>query len=1385
MNDPRADDEATSQPAVSGFEPDHDAELASSDLPFPVVGIGASAGGLAALARFFEGMPAHCGMAFVVVLHLSPKHESSVAAILQRSTRMPVQEVVGTTPVLAGHVYVIPPGRHLAMDDGHLRHAPSKPAHGRHIAIDLFFRTLAQVHEQRAVAIVLSGTGNDGADGVTRVKVQGGITFAQRPDDAEYGEMPAAAIATDSVDFVLPVIEMPQRLLDLVGSARLIRLPPPRLAPTVPPALDASDAAEAALAEIRTIVRKHTGHDFTHYKRATILRRLERRLQVNALRDLPAYQALLAEHPDEVRALLQDLLIGVTNFFRDREAFEALEREALPPLIAGRSPGEPLRVWVVGVASGEEAYSIAMQLSDLADSRGQAPQFQIFATDIDERALAVARAGRYPRSIVADVPAARLRRYLVRDGDHYRIAKNLRDRVLFARHNVLHEPAFSRIDLVSCRNLLIYLERAAQKQALDTFRFALGTTGTLFLGTSESVEAAGSAFRAFDQKHRIFRSNPFAGNSRALPAILQPLTSTPAVASPPPADPAKERFATLHRQAIESFASPSVLIDAQHQILHLSNGAGRFLEHAGGVPSHHLVTIIHPELRLELRTALFKASQNGKAVEARAVRMHRDGRDVFVHITVRPWKSNDLDLVVVSFDEVEETMRQTADGHAGRQGGVVEELEAELKREREHLQVSLERSETSTQELKASNEELQAINEELRSTSEEFETGKEELQSVNEELIAVNHELKTKIDEAGKINDDLQNLIASTDIATIFVDHGLRIKRYTPRAIDLFHLIPSDVGRSLLDIRHSLRYDELGDDAATVFRSLRPIEREVESESGHCYLARLLPYRTTADLIDGATITFVDVTNLRHAETRAREGEAHLRLAAATTKDFAIMTMDESGVVTTWNSGAERIFGYAPDEIVGRSARVLFVPEDRAAGVPEKEVATALSTGRAEDDRWHLRKDGTRFFCSGVVTPFESGELKGLAKIARDITGTRREQTVRDAMLSEERAARAQYEAASRLKDEFLAVVSHELKHPLNLIHVNAELLSRLPQLRDVPTAARAADVIRKTVVGQGKIIDDLLDLSRSRTGKLTLQLAPLDLAATIDGIVTAVRADAEARRIALTYDAEHGLAAVAGDTVRIEQIVWNLLSNALKFTPEGGRIDVRIDADAGYARLAVTDSGKGISAAFLPRVFDLFGQESNGSARSGGGLGIGLAVARELATAMGGRIEARSDGVDRGATFTVWLPFHDSGSGRSESPTTPTRALAGLRILVVEDSREALEPFVELLRLDGALPEAATDGRDALRMLDDHDFDLIISDIGMPDLNGYEFLAGVRRHPRAAAVAAIALTGYGRGRDRQHAIEAGFDAHVTKPASLHDLRLVLESLGPRRSLRP
>ena len=1355
-----------------------------SDLDFPVVGIGASAGGFQALKSFFEHMPQNNGMAFVIVLHLSPDHESIADKIVQVSTKMPVLQVTGPTPIEKNKVYVISPAHQLKMNDGYLQASAHEPRRGGHIAIDLFFRDLADVHKERSFCVVLSGTGSDGAVGLARIKEQGGVTLAQLPDDAEFDSMPKAAIGTGMVDLVLPAVEMPQKLMELWHNAQNIRLP--NADETELRALEPASEHEAVLAvqalrDVLVQLRTGTGYDFKHYKQATVLRRIERRMQVTAQPTLPAYHKYLENHPHETRALLGDMLIGVTNFFRDRDAFEALEREILPQVVKGSSQdSKEVRVWSAGCSTGEEAYTLAMLLTDQLqiDEKGKDVRMQIFATDIDHRAISVARTGCYSEAIVTDVPPTRLRQYFVKENSHYRIRKEIRERVLFAQHSLLSDPPFSQIDLVVCRNLMIYLDREVQREILEMFHFALRPGGFLFLGSSESADACTDLFAPVDKKNRIYRALDHAGALRRAPSMprLGTLRSVTEIRTAETVRPKKKTFADIHLRAIGYSAPPSVILDVHGDILHVSEDASKYLRYVGGEMSHQLVTLIDPALRLDLRTALFQAQQSGQEVRSRPVSLRRDDLSYDVGLQIKPYKDDETggDFVLVAFlESLGQDPQSVADSMSFSENLVMTNLEAELQRTKLQLQETIEQSEISAEELKASNEEMQAINEELRSATEELETSKEELQSINEELLTVNHELKTKVDETDKANDYLTNLIASTDIATVFVDRGLRIKWFTPAATEIFSMLAVDTGRSLLDITHRLEYDEMGEDASLVFESLNVIEREICSiDKQRWFIARLLPYRSNDDTIDGTVLTFIDITKRRAAEEDLRLSEERMRLVAESTRDYAIIIQDEAGIVTSWNKGAELIFGYSRKEAEGRYFDFIFTEADRAAGIPEQELREARRNGRAEDDRWHLRKDGSQFFCSGEVSLLKGENFKGYVKMARDLTDHKHRE--------EEQSQRlAQTQTSDHLKDEFFAVMSHELKHPLNLIQLNAELLRRLPVLKTAPVAVKAVETVCEAVTSQARIIDDLLDVARIRTGKLKLRRMPINLGKVLSEIHGVLLNNHPTRAITLTLptDDEEALI-VDADPTRLEQIVWNLVNNALKFTPQQGRIQLIASRSGDHAKLEVIDSGTGLDSEQLDQVFDLFSQAENQHAsHQREGLGIGLSLVRQLAQAHGGEVQAYSEGEGLGCTFTVLLPLISPTASLPDDKSCdePAGRLAGWKVLLVDDSPEVLETLSLLLEMEEADIHAFSDPFKALEAAKSASYDVIISDIGMPGMNGHELMKALRQLPGSATTPSVALTGYGTGKDVQLTLQAGFNCHIGKPVAYDVLIETLE----------
>jgi len=861
-----------------------------------VVGIGGSAGGIPAMQRFFNAMPNDSDMAFVVVLHLSPEHESALSEVLQTSTSMPVTQACDGELVRANHVYVIPPARHLSMLNGHLRLTELARERGRRLTVDSFFRSLADTQGPRSVGIIFSGGDGDGALGIKRIKERGGLTIAQDPQEAEHSGMPRSAIATNMVDWVLTADKIPAHLLEYQARERRLHLPPesgPNPAESPRPT---TSVEEAALRDVLTFLRARTGRDFTYYKRATIVRRVARRMQVNAVDDLSAYLTFLRVHPGEAGALLQDLLISVTNFFRDRESFAALEAQ-IPELFRNKTAADTVRVWVPACATGEEAYSIAMLLSEHARTLDLPPALQIFASDLDEHVLAEARNGFYPSSISTDVSAERLQRFFVQEPHGYRVRRELREMLLFAVHDVLKDSPFSRLDLISCRNLLIYLNRAAQQRTFEIFHFALRPEGRLFLGTSESTDDCPQLFHALDKKHRLYekRSNARTG----LPVPTGPSTLARALATrehEPTASLARRQpglagaftpstvrgtdderlsWTELHFKLVEHFGQPSLLINGEHEVVHLSENASSFLQFTAGEPSTNVFRLVHPSLRVELRAAVLRARQTGKPSVALGVPGMHGEEPRTVDIRVSPALGLAQDVLLVTFDS-RAPLERGSEQVLAATDPAAQQLEKELERTKHHLRDVLEQHEISTEELKASNEELQAMNEELRSATEELETSREELQSINEELTTVNQELKNKVDELGHTNSDLHNLMGATAIATVFLDRNLQIMRFTPPAVDLFSLIPTDVGRPLADLQHRLIYPELLVDAGRVLKELAAVEREVGESSGRFFLARILPYRTTDDRIAGVVLTFVDVTERQLAQQAVQRAQLEL-----------------------------------------------------------------------------------------------------------------------------------------------------------------------------------------------------------------------------------------------------------------------------------------------------------------------------------------------------------------------------------------------------------------------------------------------------------------------------------------------------------------------------
>ncbi|MGO9544200.1 MAG: CheR family methyltransferase, partial [Rhodomicrobium sp.] len=819
---------------------------------------------------FLGEIPPGTGAAYVVIVHLEPTHTSELAEILARKAHIPVSQVNTKLTLEPDNIYVIPPNRGLLITDHEIATYTFDEPRGRRSPIDQFFRSLADQHGD-GFAVVLTGAGSDGTVGAKAIKEAGGLILVQDPNDAEYPSMPRSAIATGLADVVLPVRELARQLVELIKNKA--HLPADILAP--------SD--EDTLRRILTYLLSRTGHDFLRYKRSTIYRRLARRMQICRVESPSEYFNLIKRKPEELQNLFHDLLISVTTFFRDPAAFEALAQKVVPKLYdIGESEG-PLRVWVPGCASGEEAYSIAMLFADEAARRGIRRELQIFASDLDSHALAIAREGYYPLAIESDVGEERLRKYFTKASDQYVIRREIRDLIVFATHSLLKDPPFSRLHLVSCRNLLIYLEKDLQQHVIATFNCALKPGGYLFLGTSESAEYSPGIFSAVDREAKIyqaigrplgtkeFRHLPITPRAGEIPLLTPPAPG--ATASPP----------ASHQQALETAAPPSILVNISHQIVNMSENAGRFFRPSGGQMRNDITELVRPELRFDLRAALHRAFERNQSSLTLPIPVQFNGAAHRVFLQVRPVNSGHGTarhalIFFLEGDAIEPAEPVTSQDEMTRASEeVLRGLKEELELTRSRLRASGEEYEAANEELRAANEELQSINEEYHSTAEELETSKEELQSINEELQTVNAELKSKLESVSRTNNDLQNLMAATDVGTLFLDSQLRIKLFTPKMAEIYNIKAADEGRPVTDLTHKLDYGHFAEDAQTVLKDLALVEREIRAGASW-YLTRMRPYRTIDNRIEGVVCTFVDITARLETEQALKAGEARLRL---------------------------------------------------------------------------------------------------------------------------------------------------------------------------------------------------------------------------------------------------------------------------------------------------------------------------------------------------------------------------------------------------------------------------------------------------------------------------------------------------------------------------
>jgi two-component system CheB/CheR fusion protein len=944
---------------------------------FPIIGIGASAGGLGAFEAFFSGMPKDRdpNMAFVLVQHLAPDHKSMLKELIQRYTQMQVLEVADGIIVQPNCTYVIPPGHDMAFKNGSLQLLEPAMPRGQRLPIDFFFRSLAEGLHEKAIGVILSGTGSDGALGIRAIKGEGGMVMVQTPDSTEYEGMPVSAISTGLVDYTLPPDQMAKQLVSYIDHAfGKLNKANTSIVPV----------NESALKKIFMLIRSQTGNDFSHYKPSTINRRIERRMAVHQIDSISAYLKFMQQTPTEVEALFRDLLIGVTSFFRDTEAFKALEEVVIPRLFEGKPAGSQIRIWVAGCSTGEEAYSIAILVQEALDILKRSYHVQIFATDMDSRAITAARSGTYLASIASDVSPERLARFFTSEngGSSYRVHKNLRDLLIFSEQNVIKDPPFSKLDLITCRNMMIYMDSELQKKIIPLFHYALNKEGILFLGTSETVGEYHALFPAIDRKSKIFhRKEAFHSQKRdGFSQIIPPFPT--AKVTPPKkvvkyvASPQVMLRDLTEQTLLEQVSLVAVLVTAEGHILYVHGQTGKYFElPIGTFENLNILAMAREGLSRELTIALHKAKSKKMIVTCPGLAVKTQGYTTVVNLTIRPVETHQstdhesaLYLIIleessnVNTEEAKSNALQTLAFMSSTEpegDPRINALKQELLAKEEYLQTTNEELETSNEELKSSNEEMQSVNEELQSTNEELETSKEELQSVNEELATVNSELQNKVIDLSQANNDMNNLLAGTGIATIFVNHQLCILRFTPAATQIINLIQTDIGRPVGHVVTNLiDYHRLVQDLQSVLDTLMPIEVEVQTHENRWYSLRINPYRTLENVIEGVVITFVEVTEIVKVRMLLKAANEQLSLAMVVrdSRD-AITVQNLDGHIIAWNQAAERIYGWTEAEALQMNVRER-IPKNHK--VEEIEVLHKLAMAEVLEP-YHtqrLTKDG-------------------------------------------------------------------------------------------------------------------------------------------------------------------------------------------------------------------------------------------------------------------------------------------------------------------------------------------------------------------------------------------------------------------------------------------
>ncbi len=1353
------------------------ATSSSNSKDFFIIGIGASAGGVQALEAFFGNLPDTPSAAFVVVQHLSPDHKSMMAEIIQRQTKLPVYQIEDGMLVEPNTAYVLPPGKVLTLENNRLRLV--QRAESFDYPVNKFFKSVAQEWGEKTVAIVLSGTGSDGTEGLKAISNAGGIGLVQSPETAQFNSMPSSAIPSGLVDEILSPQELAHTVFDLIRFSENN----PNASPQ-----DVSLINPDKLQQILDILAKREDIDFSHYKVGTLARRIHHRCSITQCNSLERYINLLEESETEQKHLRQDLLIGATCFFRDRHTWEYVEKQVLPRIIANLGHQQQLRIWVSACATGEEAYTMAMLVDEAIQKTNKSIQVKIFVTDIDTNSLEVAARGIYPETIANDITGERLEKYFTHHADHFQVKRFLREMLIIAPHDLTKNAGFSKMHLVSCRNVLIYMQPHLQQQVLRLLHFALAAQGILFLGSSETLGDLTEEFSVIEPKLKIFSkrrdiSLTLAPISRQ--TLVTPMNSM--VRTKTKQNQLERLFEGLLDFCLEERKLTFLLVNRNNQLLRIFYNNANLLTFSVGEAVLDITELIHPDLKLPLSTALHRAKRDKENVTYSGIKLNRgeESENVSLKVGFDRSKLGIEDLLIILL-EVETTtfisnkaaLHFEVDEQAARR---ITELEYELQQTRENLQVTIEELETTNEEQQATNEELLASNEELQSTNEE-------LQSVNEELYTVNAEYQSKIQELTQLNNDIDNLLRSTDIGVVFLDRQLHIRKYTPAAKRAINIIPTDVDRPLAHLTHNLDRFDLLETIQTAVDTENSSEEEVcITTTGEQLLMRVNPYLRENGTNDGVVLTFVNIGELKRVQSELHQANVLLENLYAKSP-VGLSLLDQNLRYLRINQALADINGFPIEEHIGKTIREI-LPDlaDRLEPIYHQVVETGEPICDIEiKGTTPAHPDVEEYWCVSYYPVDLLDGTRGVGTVITEITDIKRtqKQLLQQNQALEDAIAVAQAaDSANQAKSEFLANMSHEIRTPMNAILGVSEILQRTSL-----NPEQHKFLQRLTVNGEKllKLINDVLDLSKIEARELQLNPNEFILDTLRENLLDSFVTQAEQNGLKFTFEIAPDVPLnLIGDDFRLQQILTNLVSNAIKFT-ETGEISVNVTRDRDDSqsqvklRFSIEDTGIGIASELQEKLFQPFTQADNSTTRKYGGTGLGLTICRRIVELMQGEIGVRSNPGD-GSTFwfTLNLALADSANERQEiSPTIdssfPTKPL---RILVVEDNIDNRDIVVFMLESLGYQVDTVENGQEALDILSQNEYDIVFMDCQMPVMDGYEATEQLRqREGEQRHTTIIGLTAHAMDDDREKCLAAGMDEYLSKPVSMNDLEQMIAS---------